>query len=144
MLAWIPRRSAYNGGAAPRSPKEAPVAREDTFAHAREHLSTLTDAQLEARFWELAQQCVDPLVALARTHTSPSIERSVLMRMGVDSRTAMAVVTECDTRGLLAHGVGHVVLKCMRLWGTDAPAAAARLAQGSGWDDVAAIWGGAR
>ena len=120
------------------------MAREDTFAHAREHLAELTDEQLEARFWELAQKCVDPLVELARTHTSPSIERSVLMRMGIDSRTAMAVVTECDTRGLVAHGAGHVVLKCMHVWGTDAPTAAERLAAGTGWDDVATIWGGAR
>jgi D-ornithine 4,5-aminomutase subunit alpha len=125
-------------------PKEAAVAREDTFAHAREHLSGLSDAELEARFWELAGKCVDPLVELARTHTSPSIERGVLMRMGIDSPTAMAVVTECDTRGLLAHGAGHVVLKCMQAWGTDAPAAAERLAAGTGWDDVTAMWGGAR
>src|SRR5659263_454799 len=125
-------------------PKEAAVAREDTFAEAREHLSGLTDAELAARFWELGQQCVAPLVELARTHTSPSIERSVLMRMGIDSRTAMAVVTECDTRGLLAHGAGHVVLKCMQAWGVDAPTAAERLAAGTGWDDVAAMWGGAR
>lgn len=120
------------------------MAREDTFANAREHLSGLTDVELEARFWDLAQKCVDPLVELARTHTSPSIERSVLMRMGIDSRTAMAVVTECDNRGLLAHGAGHVVLKCMHAWDTDAPAAAERLAEGDGWDEVALWWGGAR
>ena len=120
------------------------MVRPDTFQEVRQHLAHLTDAELEARFWELATKCVDPLVELARTHTSPSIERSVLMRMGVDSRTAMAVVTECDTRGLLAHGAGHVVLKCMHLWGTDAPTAAEHLAAGTGWDDVASFWGGAR
>src|SRR5665648_92960 len=120
------------------------MVRPDTFHEVRQHLADLTDAELEARFWSLAQKCVDPLVELARTHTSPSIERSVLMRMGIDSRTAMAVVTECDTRGLLAHGAGHVVLKCMQAWGVDAPAAAERLASGHGWDDVAAFWGGAR
>jgi D-ornithine 4,5-aminomutase subunit alpha len=120
------------------------MVRPDTFNEVREHLSGLADAELEARFWELAQQCVDPLVELARTHTSPSIERSVLMRMGIDSRTAMAVVSECDTRGLLAHGAGHVVLKCMQAWGTAAPAAAERLAAGTGWDDVTTMWGGTR
>ncbi len=120
------------------------MVRPDTFREVRQHLAGLTDEQLEARFWELAQKCVDPLVELARTHTSPSIERSVLMRMGVDSRTAMAVVTECDTRGLLAHGAGHVMLKCMQAWSVDAPAAAERLAAGTGWDDVASFWGGAR
>jgi D-ornithine 4,5-aminomutase subunit alpha len=120
------------------------MAREDTFAEARKHLEGLTDAELEARFWELSQRCVDPLVELARTHTSPSIERSVLMRMGIDSLTCKAVVAECETRGLLGHGVGHVVLLAMREWGVDAPAAAARLAAGDGWDLADAKWGGAR
>lgn len=120
------------------------MVRPDTFNEVRAHLTGLSDAELEARFWELAKKCVEPLVELARTHTSPSIERSVLMRMGIDSRTAMAVVTECDTRGLLDHGAGHVVLKCMQAWGVDAPAAARRLAAGGGWDEVASMWGGVR
>jgi len=120
------------------------VAREDTFREARAHLAGLTDAQLEARFWSLTQEIVDPLVELARTHTSPSIERSVLMRMGIDSLTCMAVVSECETRGLLGHGAGHVVLQCAQTWGVDAPAAAARLAVGEGWGTVEATWGGVR
>lgn len=117
------------------------MAREDTFRQAREHLQGLSDADLEARFWELAQQCVDPLVELARTHTSPSIERSVLMRMGIDSPTAAAIVAGCETRGLLGHGAGHVVLVAMRAWDADALSAARRLADGDGWDLVEATWG---
>ena len=120
------------------------MVRPDTFAEVRAHLAELTDAQLEARFWELSNECVTPLVELARTNTSPSIERSVLMRMGIDSVTCMAVVSECEKRGLLGHGVGHVVLHCAQTWGVDAPAAAARLAAGEGWDTVGAKWGGAR
>ena len=118
------------------------MARPDTFKDVRGHLAELTDAELKARFWELAQQIVDPLVELARTHTSPSIERSVLMRMGIDSRTCEAVVGECETRGLLATGCGHVVLHCSTTWDVLAPEAAARLAAGDGWDTVAAQWGG--
>jgi D-ornithine 4,5-aminomutase subunit alpha len=118
------------------------VAREDTFATQREHLAKLTDEELEARFWELGAQVVDPLVELARHHTSPSIERSVLMRMGVDTITGQAVVAECVDRGLLGHGAGHVVLVCMRAWGCDPPEAARRLAAGEGWDAVVAErWG---
>jgi len=120
------------------------VAREDTFRQAREHLADLTDEQLEARFWELAQQVVDPLVELASTHTSPSIERSVLMRMGVDSLTCMAVVSECEKRDLLGHGAGNVVLYSSQEWGCSAPKAAKRLAGGAGWDNVETKWGGAR
>jgi D-ornithine 4,5-aminomutase subunit alpha len=119
------------------------VAREDTFATQREHLAGLTDEQLEARFWELGAQVVDPLVELARHHTSPSIERSVLMRMGVDSLTCAAVVSECEKRGLLGHGAGHVVLVCMQAWDCDPPEAARRLTGGEGWDTVVAErWGG--
>jgi D-ornithine 4,5-aminomutase subunit alpha len=120
------------------------MVRPDTFHEVRQHLAGLGDEALEARFWELTERVVTPLVELARTHTSPSIERSVLMRMGVDSRTAMAVVTECEKRGLLAHGAGHVVLVCMRARGCDAPTAAAALSAGEGWDAVEAKWGGAR
>ena len=121
------------------------MAREDTFRQAREHLAELTDEQLEARFWELAQQVVDPLVELARTNTSPSIERSVLMRMGVDSLTCMAVVSGCEKRGLLGHGAGNVVLHCSQEWGCSVTEAAARLALagGTGWDTVESKWGGA-
>ena len=115
--------------------------REDVYREWRGHLAGLDDDALEARFWALVNEIVDPLVELARTHTSPSIERSVLMRMGIDSRTCMAVVSEADNRGLLGHGAGHMVLHCATEWGLDAPAAAARLAAGEGWETVAARWG---
>jgi D-ornithine 4,5-aminomutase subunit alpha len=117
------------------------MVRPDTFQEVRAHLRDLTDEQLEARFWELSNDCVTPLVELARTHTSPSIERSVLMRMGVDSRTCMAVVAGCEQRGLLGHGAGHVVLVCMQAWGCTAPVAAARLAEDEGWDVPTSKWG---
>jgi D-ornithine 4,5-aminomutase subunit alpha len=120
------------------------MVRADTFHDVREHLAPLSDEQLHDRFWELATECVTPLVELARTHTSPSIERSVLMRMGVDSRTCMAVVAECEKRGLLGHGAGHVVWLCMQAWDCTAPAAAERLAADEGWDIAEAKWGGVR
>jgi len=114
--------------------------REDTYLQDRGHLAGLTDEQLEARFWALAGEIVEPLVELARTHTSPSIERSVLMRMGLDSRTCMAVVSECETRGLLGHGVGQVVLHCSTTWSCPVPEAARLLAAGEGWETVEAKW----
>lgn len=120
------------------------MVRPDTYREVRAHLAELDDAALEARFWELSRKAVAPLVELARTHTSPSIERSVLMRMGIDSPTCQAVVAGCETRGLLGHGAGHVVLVAMRAWGCDAPAAAARLAAGEGWGIAEAKWGAAR
>lgn len=118
------------------------MARADEYLAWRTHLADLSDEQLEARFWELVEQIVDPLIDLARTHTSPSIERSVLMRMGVDSPTGNAVVNEIDKRGLLGHGAGHVVLHCAQRWDVDVRAAAAKLAAGKGWDVVEKKWGG--
>ena len=120
------------------------MVRPDTFNDVRLHLAGLDDDELGALFWELTDEVVKPLVELARTHTSPSIERSVLMRMGVDSVTCQAVVAECEKRGLLGHGAGHVVLLAMREWGCSAPQAATRLAAGEGWDLAEAKWGGAR
>jgi D-ornithine 4,5-aminomutase subunit alpha len=117
------------------------MVREDTFDHAHKHLAGLSDAELEARFWELAGKIADPLVDLARTHTSPSIERSVLMRMGLDSLTCQAVVAECEKRALLGHGAGHVLLVCMDAWGVDAREAARRLAGDEGWGVPEANWG---
>ncbi|MEZ5126734.1 MAG: D-ornithine 4,5-aminomutase subunit OraE, partial [Thermoleophilia bacterium] len=116
--------------------------RDDTYLEEHLHLVSLSDAELEARFWELAGEIVAPLVELGRTHTSPSVERSVLMRMGCDSLVCAAVAAECDRRGLLGHGAGHVVLSCAAEWGVPVVAAAKRLAAGEGWDTVAARWGG--
>ena len=63
---------------------------------------------------------------LAKTHTSPSIERSVLLRMGIDSvSSSHGVVDRIHDAGLLGKGAGHVVLKLSQKTGTDVRAAAA-------------------
>jgi D-ornithine 4,5-aminomutase subunit alpha len=116
------------------------MARPDDFAGRRAHLVPLSDEELEARFWELTGQIVAPLINLARTHTSPSIERSVLMRMGFDSPTCASIVHECERRGLLGHGAGHVVLGCAGVWGTGVLEAGRRLATGNGWDTAEGLW----
>lgn len=87
------------------------MSRNSNFADRRKHLAGLSEAELDQRFWELANQIVSPLVHLAEGHTSPSIERSVLLRMGFDSLKAGAVVKRIDELGLLGHGAGHVLLK---------------------------------
>ena len=85
----------------------------------RKELRQMTDEQLKARFWELCDQVVAPLVDLARTHTSPSIERSVLLRMGIDSLSSQGVVERIYQAGLLGKGAGHVLLKLAEKRGTD-------------------------
>lgn len=84
------------------------IARFDTL---REELRTMNDDQLKERFWQLCQEVMTPVVDLARTHTSPSIERSVLLRMGIDSVTTHAVVDNINLAGLLGKGAGHAVLR---------------------------------
>ena len=120
------------------------MVRPDTYRDVRAHLDAYSDEELEAYFWELSGKIVDPLVELARTHTSPSIERSVLMRMGLDSLTCQGVVAECEKRGMLGHGAGHIVWRASQKWFCTTAQAAGRLADGGGWDEVAAWWGEGR
>ena len=88
-----------------------PSNREDDFAQRRQHLADLSEQELEERFWQLAEEIVDPIMKLARNHTSPSIERSVLIRMGFNSVDAKAIVKKIKEAGLLGKGAGNVILK---------------------------------
>lgn len=97
------------------------------FEKRREELHQMSDEALKARFWELCDQVVAPIVDLARTHTSPSIERSVLLRMGIDSVSSHGVVDRIAKAGLLGKGAGHVVLKLAQKNGTDVRSAAAAI-----------------
>ena len=91
------------------------------FEKRRAELEQMTDEQLKARFWELCGQVVDPIVDLARTHTSPSIERAVLLRMGIDSLSSHGVVERIYQAGLLGKGAGHVLLKLAERQGGSPP-----------------------
>ena len=91
-------------------------------------LAELSDAALKERFWQLTDEAIAPLMQLARTHTTPSIERSVLLRMGIDSLTSHGVVDRVHERGLLGKGAGHCVLKVSQRDGIDLRAAAAAIA----------------
>ena len=62
--------------------------REDDFTERRKTLTSLSDAELYKHFWSLTEQVVDPLLALGKNNTTPSIERSVLLRMGISSLEA--------------------------------------------------------
>ncbi|MFT3876430.1 MAG: D-ornithine 4,5-aminomutase subunit OraS [Propioniciclava sp.] len=99
------------------------------FEERRARLATLSDEQLKERFWELNEALMTPVVELARTHTSPSIERSVLMRMGIDSVTCHPVVDALVARHLLGKGAGHAVLKLATRRGCSLTEAAAAIAE---------------
>ncbi len=74
--------------------------RDDDFAERRKHIADLSDDELYARFWDLTTQVVTPLYELGRNNTTPSVERSVLLRMGVSSLDAKPIVDQCMDRGL--------------------------------------------
>lgn len=94
------------------------------FERRQAELKKMSDAELKDRFWKLCNQVVEPIAGMAKTHTSPSIERSVLLRMGIDSVSTHAVVTRVMEAGLLGKGAGHVVLKVSQKTGKDIRGAA--------------------
>ncbi len=115
--------------------------REEDFSHRRIPLENLDDEQLEQKFWDLADQVVKPLVDMARSHTSPSIERSVLLRMGFSSIEAGQIVRHCTNQALLGKGAGHVVLRFAQKRGIDYRRAGLILARGEGWDEARQLFG---
>jgi len=112
------------------------VERPDDFTSRCARLRALSDNQLHARFWELAQKIVTPLIAEARTHTTPSIERSVLLRMGFSSIEAKTLVGHMQEKHLLGHGAGRLVLELARRKGISVRAAGAALLAGRHWEEI--------
>ncbi|GAB1477372.1 ornithine aminomutase subunit alpha [Bacillota bacterium] len=114
--------------------------RADDFQERRRHLAGLTDEELYQRFWKLTEQVVDPLLELGRKNTSPSIERSVLLRMGISSLNAKPIVEGCIDRGLIGKGAGHVVYKLANAKNISIREAGDMLAEGKGWDEAVALF----
>jgi D-ornithine 4,5-aminomutase subunit alpha len=97
----------------------------------------MSDDELHARFWSLVERLVAPLIEEARTHTTPSIERSVLLRMGFSSVEAKGLVARMGERHLLGHGAGRLVLELAKARAVTVREAGTALLAGSGWDEVA-------
>jgi D-ornithine 4,5-aminomutase subunit alpha len=110
--------------------------RPDDFASRRQHLEALSDAELQERFWTLVDQIVAPLIEEARTHTTPSIERSVLLRMGFSSLEAGQLVERMQARGLLGQGAGHLVLELAKTQGVSVREAGSALLAGRYWNEL--------
>lgn len=116
--------------------------REDDFQNRRKHLANLTEEQLEERFWKLAEKIVDPIIELAEKNTSPSIERSVLLRMGFSSLEAKSIVDGAIDRGMMSKGVGHIVYKLAKVKNMEIREAGLKLAEGQMWDDAITLFKG--
>ena len=110
--------------------------RADDFESRRAHLASLSDEALDERFWSLIAQLTAPLIEEARTHTSPAIERSVLLRMGFSSVESKALVEVFQRRGLLGHGVGRLVLELAESRGLSVREAGEALLENRLWEAV--------
>ncbi|MDR1913332.1 MAG: ornithine aminomutase subunit alpha [Clostridiales bacterium] len=112
----------------------------DEFSERRKHLQYMDDDQLREYFWELTQKVVEPLLKLGYENTSPSIERSVLLRMGFSSIEAKPIVDEALTRGLLSHGAGNIVYKLAKRERIGIREAGLALANGQKWDEAVSLF----
>lgn len=110
--------------------------RADDFEKRREHLKNLSDEELYERFWKLTEEIARPLLELAEKHTSPSIERSVLLRMGFSSLEADSIVKEGIKWKLMGKGMGNVVLTYAEIAEIDYLKAGEALSKGEGWEAV--------
>lgn len=112
----------------------------DDFQDRRAHLANLSDEELKLRFWRLANEIVQPMLDLGRKNTSPSIERSVLLRMGFSSLEAKEIVNGVIDKGLMGKGAGHVVYKFAKKKNISVREAGVMLVNGQGWDEVETLF----
>ncbi|MDO5734047.1 MAG: ornithine aminomutase subunit alpha [Eubacteriales bacterium] len=115
--------------------------RPDDFEKRRAHLRELSDEEIYERFWQLANQLVDPLLEAGKIYTTPAIERSILLRMGFSSVDAKPLVDQMIERELLNHGAGHLIWRLGQHWDIDYLEAGQRLLKGEGWTELAEIFG---
>lgn len=108
--------------------------RTDDFAVRRQRLQGMSDEELHAHFWNLVEKIVEPLIEEARTHTTSSIERSVLLRMGFSSIEAKQLVEHMHERELLGHGAGHLVLALAKSKDISVREAGTALLEGQYWE----------
>jgi D-ornithine 4,5-aminomutase subunit alpha len=116
--------------------------REDDFEARRSKFSEMGTEQLRDHFWSLAEKIVEPLLALGYENTSPSVERSVLLRMGFSSLEAKPIVEEAVSRNLLGHGAGNIVYRLSKDKNLSLREAGLSLSEGRLWDEAASLFGG--
>ena len=114
--------------------------RADDFEERRKHIANLSDQELYDRFWAMTEKVVDPLIELGKKNTTPSVERAVLLRMGVSSLDTQKIVENCMDRGLMGKGTGHCVYKLAKANDISIREASIMLAEGKGWDVVVAAF----
>jgi D-ornithine 4,5-aminomutase subunit alpha len=112
------------------------IERPDDFDKRRKKLQVMSDEELHKHFWRLVDKIVQPLIEEARSHTTPSIERSVLLRMGFSSIEASALVDSMLQHNLLGHGAGRLVLELAKAKQLSVHDAGAALLAGQYWEEL--------
>lgn len=110
--------------------------RPDDYDAHRTRLRSMSDDELHTRFWYLVDRIVEPLIEEARTHTSPSIERSVLLRMGFSSIESGQLINQMNQNKLLGYGAGHLVLRLAKAKGITVREAGEALMNDEYWKDL--------
>lgn len=114
--------------------------RTDDFESRRAHLKNMTDAELYDRFWQLAEQIVNPLLDMGKKYTTPAIERSVLLRMGFSSIESKPIVEGAIKKGLMGKSCGNLVWRLSKAKGISVREAGIALIEGKYWDDVETLF----
>jgi D-ornithine 4,5-aminomutase subunit alpha len=112
------------------------VERPDDFDKRREKLQGMSDEELHHHFWRLVEKIVEPLIEEARAHTTPSIERSVLLRMGFSSIEAKELVEKMLQQNLLGHGAGRLILELAKARQLSIRETGAALLSGQYWEEL--------
>jgi D-ornithine 4,5-aminomutase subunit alpha len=108
----------------------------EKFEQRKAMLEKMSDEELNQLFWQRAEEIVDPLIDLARKNTSPSIERSVLLRMGFNSMEAKVIVDGIFERDLLGKGAGGILVNMAKKTGKDYMTYGKELVDGKNWDEI--------
>lgn len=116
--------------------------RQDDFKTRRQHLAAMSEEELKTRFWELSAKMVEPMLELGKTHTTPAVERSVLLRMGFSSLEVKPIVEGVIAKGLMPKGAGNVVWRLSKKLGVSVREAGLALSEGKHWDMVETLFGG--
>lgn len=108
----------------------------DDYEVRSKHLKALSDEELQNRFWDLASQIVDPMLDLGKKNTTPSVERSILLRMGFSSLEVKPIIDGVMNKGLMGKGAGNVVWRLSEKLGISIREAGLSLSEGKNWDVV--------
>jgi D-ornithine 4,5-aminomutase subunit alpha len=103
-------------------------------------LQDLSDEALYDYFWELAGKLVAPMMEAGKQYTTPSIERSILLRMGFSSIEAKPIVNGAMERNLMGKGCGNIVWRLSQKLGLSVREAGLGLAEGRLWDEVGSLF----